>query len=89
MSSLSHIARSIEVSLTSRPPYCSGTLFVPSVQLTFMIEGLPATFGVNKEDVYDDLYRKDSKLDITDFVTSLDALLEGRENDISRCKCIN
>ena len=52
---------------------------------------LPATFGVNQEDVYDEKYRKAGKLDSTDFATKVDLersglmdairydLLEGRE----------
>ncbi|KAI6158907.1 hypothetical protein EDD17DRAFT_1617901 [Pisolithus thermaeus] len=32
----------------------------------------PATFGVNKEDVYDESYRKAEKLDISNFATSFD-----------------
>ncbi|KAI6164117.1 hypothetical protein EDD17DRAFT_1895150 [Pisolithus thermaeus] len=51
----------------------------------------PATFGVNKEDVYDESYRKAGKPDITDFATSFESsstslidvirnvLLEGRD----------
>ncbi|KAI6039890.1 hypothetical protein EDC04DRAFT_2879509 [Pisolithus marmoratus] len=89
MSSLSDIASSIKVFLTSRPPYCSGTLTIPPEQLTlFYRDGNldlsnstpeelnrladacdPATLGINKEDVYDESYRKAGKLDIKDFGT--------------------
>jgi hypothetical protein len=30
----------------------------------------PATFGVNKEDVLDESYRKAGKMDVTDFATN-------------------
>ncbi|KAI6164114.1 hypothetical protein EDD17DRAFT_376330 [Pisolithus thermaeus] len=112
MSSLPDIARSIEACLTSRPPYCSGTLPVPPEQLVLFsgaagridlsnstpedLDKLsdacqPATFGVNKEDVYDESYRKAGKLDIPSFATSFDigstglvdivrdSLLEGKD----------
>ncbi|KIN98277.1 hypothetical protein M404DRAFT_157967 [Pisolithus tinctorius Marx 270] len=114
MSSLSDIARSIEASLTSRPPYCSGTLPVPPEQLILFYDiggkldlsdsapeeldklsdaCQPATFGVNKEDVYDESYRKARKLDIRNFATLFNidniglvdvirnALLEGEDEN--------
>ncbi|KIK19542.1 hypothetical protein PISMIDRAFT_107364 [Pisolithus microcarpus 441] len=123
MSSLSDVARSIEACLTSRSPYCSGTLPVSPQQLVLYYgaagyppssrvdlsnstpEDLdrlsdacqPATFGVNREDVYDESYRKAGKLDIPNFAPSFDigstglvdivrdALLDG-EDDQRRIK---